>query len=341
MLLKRLMEAQGVSGNEHEIRTLIFKEIKKYVKDVKVDKFGNIVAHKKGKSAPVMVAAHMDEIGLMVKSISEKGNIYVSEIGGLEAMALIGQKVKIDSKKGYINGVVTIPEVSESEELDEAPLVEELIVDTGLNKKDLTKKGVEIGTFVEFERQMRTLGSKDIICGKALDDRIGCFVLLELARKLQKSKTDIYFVFTVQEEMGLYGSKTSLYNIDPDWAIVVDVTSANDSKEHTHETTKELGKGPCIAVKDADMISNVCIDDWLKKIAKKKKINVQLEVTDEGTTDALSISVAKGGIPTTVVGVSVRNLHTPMGIAHLKDINQTIELLTDLLKNPPMACVYD
>ena len=122
---------------------------------------------------------------------------------------------------------------------------------------------------------------------------------------------------------------------DPDWAVVVDVTSADDVKEHDHEITKYVGKGPCITVKDSDMISNVCLVDWLKDVAKKKKIPIQLEVTDIGTTDALSISISKEGVPSTALNVPVRNIHTTIGIVEREDIENSIKLLGFLLRNPP------
>ncbi|MBT3324021.1 M20/M25/M40 family metallo-hydrolase [archaeon] len=337
-LLKELTEISGVSGNESNIRKLILKEIKKYVKNVKVDKYGNIIAHKKGKGAKVMLAAHMDEIGFMVKSISSNGNINISAVGGIEALAYIGQKVNI-SVKGGISGVITLAGINDDEETEEVPEVADLMLLTGLTKKELQKKGVEIGTFIEPIQETYVLGKKGIICGKALDDRIGCYILLELARKLEKSKAHIYFVFTVQEEIGLYGSKTSVSSIDPDWAVAIDVTNADDSDEHTHNITKKIGKGPCVVIKDAEMISNLCLDKEIKKIAKKKKIKIQLDVSDFGTTDALSISISKGGIPTAIVGVAVKNLHTSYGISSLEDINETVKILEVLMKNPPKTCI--
>lgn len=342
MMLKKLLEVNGVSGNEHQVRNIILKEIKKHVKDVNVDKFGNIIAHKKGTGAKVMVAAHMDEIGLMIKSIAKNGNIYLSPIGGIEPYSLVGQKVSIKSKKGRIHGYVTHPDISDGEEpeAENAFAMKHLFVDTGLDKKELKKIGVDTGAFLELVQSPECLGGcKDIIAGKALDDRIGCFVLLELAKKLKKTKSDICYVFTAMEEIGLYGSKISVHKVDPDWAVVVDVTNADDALEHDHVVTKRLGGGPCITIKDAEMISNLCLDDWLKKIARKKKIPLQLEVSDFGTTDALSISFEKGGIPTAVVGVAVRNLHTTIGIAHLQDIHNCIKLLEELLKNPPKVCI--
>ena len=143
---------------------------------------------------------------------------------------------------------------------------------------------------------------------------------------------EIFFVFTVQEEVGLYGAKTSSYTIDPDWAIAVDVTDCNDRLPNA---SKELGGGPTLTIKDEEMISNPSIDDKILEIAKKKKIPIQPDVSDAGTTDAINIAISKGGVPSTVIGVAVRNLHTTTGLAHLDDIDNAITLLTELLKNPP------
>ena len=338
-LLRKLCETTGASGNEQEVRSIIYNEIKKYVKDVKIDKFGNLIAHKKGDTPSVVLASHMDEIGLIIKSINDKGQIAVSPIGGIEPVSLIGRMVSIKAKSGKVFGTLTIPELNDDDDVSNLPKISDLYVDTGFDKKALSKLGIEIGSFIELVRELRQLANKDFIVGKALDDRIGCYVLIELAKRLKNTKSDVYFVFTVQEEVGLYGAKTSLYTLNPDWAVVVDVTNADDSHMHTHEATKEVGKGPCITVKDAEMIGNKCIDDWLKDIAKRHKIPVQLEVSDIGTTDALSISISKGGIPTAVVGVAVRNLHTTSGIASLKDIENTIKLLSELVKNHPEVCL--
>jgi len=336
MLLNRLITASGVSGKENEIRSIIIKEMRKYVKSVKEDRFGNVIAHKKGKGPTVLLIAHMDEIGLMVRSIDEKGYIRCSEIGTIEPLSLIGTRVVIPAKKQKIHGIITVKGISNNAEVEDVPELKDLIVDTGLTPQELKKKGIEIGSYIEIQKTPYFLGSKKFVCGKALDDRIGCYILLEIAKKLKKSKSQVYFVFSVQEEVGLYGAKTSIYNIKPDWAVGVDVTSANDFNQ---EPTRCLGKGPTITVKDAEMLANPCVDAWLKELAKDNKIPYQLDVSDEGTTDALSISVAKGGIPTTVVGVAVRNLHTPIGVAHTDDINNAIKLLELLLKNPPKICL--
>lgn len=330
-LLFKLMNSFGISGHEHNIRKIISKEIKPYVDKLDVDDLGNLIAYKKGKKPRIMLAAHMDEIGLMVKSISSIGKIYFSILGGIEPDILIAQDVHVTTKKGMIHGVITTQEISNDFGEREKVMLDDLFVDTGLTKEQLIKMGVEVGNYIALEQKTKYLGSQEMICGKAVDDRIGCYVLIELAKKLKNIKNEIYYVFTVQEEVGLYGAKVSAFTIEPDLAIAVDVTNSDDRLDS--EQTIELGHGPCITIKDAQMIANRALDEYLKKVAIKNHIPMQLDVSDYGTTDAMSISITKGGIPATVVGVAVRNLHTTVGIANKKDIQNCIKLLTLALKN--------
>ena len=332
-LLSKLINLEGISGNEHSIRKFIIKEAKKYFNDVKVDKMGNVVVRKKGIHPRVLLLAHMDEVGLMVKSIDSNGKISFGTLGSIDPEILLAQRVKISGKK-EIRGVITIDEVLNGWEMPKKLRMEDLYVYTGLSKKELGKKGIKIGTYISFSDycDFCTLGSKEIISGKALDDRIGCFVLLELMRNL-KTKHEVVFVFTVQEEVGLYGAKASVFNLEPDYALAIDVTGHDEEEDRMI-----LGKGPALTIKDAKMLGNKCLNDSLQKVAKKLKINLQLEVSDLGTTDATSIFAAKGGIPSAVLGVSVANLHTGVSVAHKKDIEKTIKVLKEFLKNPPRRC---
>jgi len=328
-MLEKLINSDGISGNEEAVRKLIQKEIKKYVDSVKVDKLGNLIAHKKGTKPTVMLAAHMDEVGLMVREIEKDGKIRFSTVGGIDEAALICRRVTL----GKIKGVIVTKELSRGEGMKELPSMEELYIETGLTKKELRKKGIKVGTYVSFYNcGHTTMGSKKIIAGKGLDDRLGCFVLIELAKRLRKAKEEIYYVFTVQEEMGMYGAKISAYDIEPDWAIVIDVTDAD-------EKSRKMGHGPCITIMDSEMIGNRCINEWLEAIAKRKRIKVQLEVSDSGTTDALSISLSKGGVPTAVIGMAIKSMHTPVSLAHMDDITSSIRLIELLLKKPPKICI--
>ncbi|MBI2084844.1 MAG: M42 family metallopeptidase [Candidatus Aenigmarchaeota archaeon] len=336
-LLKKLVEAYGVSGNEGEVRELIKNEISKCVDEVHTDKLGNLVAHKKGKLPRVMLAAHMDEIGLIIKRINERGKIVFSTVGGIEVSALIGQKVSIQTnKKNQLLGVITLDQMSSGDSIKELPRVTDLYIDTGLDREQLAELGVEIGNYVYFYDSRYSLATNEFIIGKSLDNRIGCYVLIELAKLLKENKNEIFYVFTVQEEIGMYGARTSAYTIDPSWAIAVDATTTDD----VYATpTRSLKGGPCITVKDAGMLGNKCINDWLREIAKKSNIPIQYDVSEYGATDALTISLARGGIPSTTVSIPVRNIHTAVGMAHVSDIKNTIKLLELLLRKPPLVCV--
>lgn len=331
-LLSRLTEAPGISGNEDTIRAMIAKEIKPFVDRIYVDKTGNLIAAKKGHKPRIMLAAHMDEIGLMIKSIDKNGKIFISPLGGIEPISLLGEKVGVQTKKGILNGVILTIELSTGDLIKKSPHMDELFVDTGLSKNELQKKGVGIGSYVFLRQHLGELGNPDLIYGKALDDRVGCYILIELAKRLKKSKLEAYFIFTTQEETGLYGATASAYEIVPDWAIVVDVIAANDADENP---TKILGEGPSLTIKDADIIGSPILNEHIQKIAKKKKIPLQLEVTDFGSSDAMAISVSREGVLSTVLGVPIRNIHTSVGIASKKDIENTIKLLEAILKEPP------
>ena len=161
-------------------------------------------------------------------------------------------------------------------------------------------------------------------------------MLLELAKRMSKLQGDLYYVFTVQEEFGVFGSTMSAYKIDPDWAIAVDVTSTDES---SHTPSKQAGKGPCLTLKDADTVTNKSLNDWIRKVAGESAIPLQLEVSDVGVTDAFGISVARGGVPSTRMNVPMRNIETAIGIVHKTDIKNTIALLELLLKHPQLNLV--
>ena len=333
-LLFELMNTLGPSGNEDNVRKIISREIKNYVDEMKVDKMGNLVARIKAPGKKVMLTAHMDEIGLMVSKIESNGHLKISILGGMETITLVGHAVSILKKNNNVacDGVLTFFELHESLEINKIPQLEDIYIDTGLSKKELLKKGVEIGSYIVTKHKSSTLGNEKIISGKALDDRIGCYILIELIKKIKKVNVDAYFVFTVQEEVGLYGAKTSVYNINPDFGIAIDATNSEDS-----DLISELvmGKGPTITVKDSEIIASRDLNEHIRKIAKKFKIPLQLEVVDVGTTDATSIMFSKGGVPSTVISIPVRNLHSTIGISSFDDITNAIELLEKLLKEPP------
>ena len=339
-LLQSLINAFGVSGSEEEVRSIIRKEIKPYVDEVFVDGIGNLIAVKRGNKPKVMLSAHMDEVGLMVRKIEENGLIYSTIVGDVDIVTAIGQTAHIKTNKGKIHGVITTKEISSGKIQKSMPTIEDLVMDTGFNRKQLKALEAEIGSYIQLEQSSCCLGNNNLIFGKALDNRVGCYVLIELIKRMKKQKVkgnpEIYYVFTVQEEIGLRGAGPSAFTIKPDWGIVVDTTYADDN---TQSPSIFIGEGPCITVKDGEFIGNKCINRWLRDIAKKKNIAIQLEAIDEGTTDASTIQTALGGIPTSALCIPIRNLHTTIGIASLLDLESTINLLEELLKNPPLVCL--
>jgi tetrahedral aminopeptidase len=251
---------------------------------------------------------------------------------------LVGQSVFIltNSDSNICNGVISFKELQEDLLIERVPQMSDLYVDTGLDKNQLTKLGVTPGAYLIASHKFKTLGSPKIISGKALDDRIGCFVLINLIKKMKKVEPDTFFVFTVQEEIGLHGAHTAVYGIDPDWAIAVDTTNSEDGSD---QPNIYIGGGPCITIMDTEMVSNRCLNNWLFDICRKNKIPYQPKVEDVGTTDAAKIRLSKGGIPSTVLNAPIRNIHSTISIAHMDDVNNMIKILEHLLKNPPKICL--
>lgn len=301
--------------------------------DVTVDRMGNLICKKKGKrkDSALILAAHMDEIGLMASEVDKYGHIYFSRVGVLSKQVLLGQKVTIFGRKKQIRGVITHKKLHVGEESEGLPDDAELYVDTGLECDELESLDVGVGSYIVLEKKLDVLGSDNIISGKALDDRLGCAILIKLAQTVNDPEVDIFYVFTAQEEIGMYGAKTSIYKIDATCAIAVDISFATNHSD----TGIALGKGPVITIKDSDLIANQTLVDHLIDLAKKKRIPYQLEVSEIGTTDALYLSISKGGIPATAVGVPIRNPHSTISMASLKDVKNCMRLMKAFLKSPP------
>lgn len=333
-LIKELSNAFGVSGYEEPVRKIIQKRIKPHVDSISTDRMGNLVCKKNGKDkdTAIILAAHMDEIGLMAREVDKYGHIHFSRVGMLSKQVLLGQKVHIIGKKKEIHGIITHKKLLMGEEAEGLPEDADLYVDTGVGSDELNKMGIGIGSYIVPERKLDILGNSDMISGKALDDRLGCAILIKLAETVKNPTTDVYYIFTAQEEIGMYGAKTSIWKIDASLAIAVDISFATDHSD----SGIMLGKGPVITVKDSDLIANRTLVDSLEELAKKRHIPYQLEVSDIGTTDALYLSISKGGLPATAVGVPIRNPHSTISIADLKDVKHCIRLLKAFLLHPPL-----
>lgn len=321
-LIKKLTEAYGPPGVEGKVAEIISSEIGPYVDEVKRDKLGSVVARKRGDGAKVMLAAHMDEIGLVATHIDKDGFIRFSPVGGVAPYRLTGMRVLFE------NGTIGVIGLERVEDPAKAG-IDKMFIDIGTGSKEETESKIRPGDFAVFERGFCDLGKR--LVAKALDDRIGCAVLIEVARRLKSSPNDIYFTFTVQEEVGLRGAGPTAYAIDPDIGIAVDVTGTGDTPEAAPMAVS-LGKGAAIKVKDRSVISHPKVRELLISVAEENSIPYQLEILEWGGTDAGAIHISRAGIPTGAVSIPVRYIHTPSEMADIDDVEAAVRLLVCLLE---------
>ncbi len=335
-LLKKLCDAHGISGYEDEVREIVKAELESYVDEIKVDKLGNLICIKNGSEFKEMVCAHMDEIGFMVKHIDDKGFIRFTPIGGWFSQIALGQRVILHGSKGKVYGVVGCkpPHVMRDDERKKAVEFKDMFIDVGAeSKEEVRDMGIEIGTPITIDRELVKMGKR--VTGKALDDRAGLAVMIE-ALKRTKSDATIYAVATVQEEVGLKGARVSAFAIEPDVALALDVCVATDfpGAESTHMDIR-LGKGPAITIVDASgrgLIATRNVIRWLKETAEKNEIPYQLEVAEGGTTDATAIQLTKAGIPSGVVSIPARYIHSPVEVVDMRDMENSANLVARALE---------
>ena len=332
-LLKKLAEAHGVPGYEDEIRAIIEAEIKQYVDEIKTDKLGNLIATKKGKKPSVMIAAHLDEIGLMVKHVEDEGFIRFTTIGGWFDQTLLNQRVILHgSDKERVHGVIGSkpPHKMKKEEKEKVVKSEDMFIDVGArSKEEVEQMGISIGTPVTIDRHFVELKNERVTC-KAFDNRSGVAIMIE-ALKRANTEFEVYAVGTVQEEVGLKGARTSAFELTPDVAIAIDVDIAGGHPGiEKKDTTVETEKGPVITVSDAagrGIITPPSVLKWLKETASQHNIECQLSVSEGGTTDATAILLTRSGILTGVIGVPTRYIHSPVELVSLKDLDKCAELI--------------
>lgn len=326
-LVRRLTETYGPSGHEERIREVIREEIKGAVDEVRVDALGNLIARKKGNGAAprkkVMLAAHMDEIGVIATHVDEKGFLRFASLGGVFPLTLLGHRCV------FGNGIVGTFGREKKDSSSTEVKMDRMFIDVGAS--DAGTAPVAIGAAAGFWRDFVDLGNRMI--AKAMDDRIGCVVLIETMRQLKKSPHDIYFVFTVQEEVGVRGATTSAYGVQPDLALAIDVTDTGDTPESTTMAVA-LGKGPAIKVKDSGMLAHPAVKNLLVSTAQEAKIPYQLEVLVGGSTDAMAMQVTREGVPAGVVSIPARYVHTPSEMVDLNDVQNAVKLLVSFLNKP-------
>ena len=335
--LARLSELHGVSGVEDEVREYIIKEIKPYCDEVSVNSTGSVIAFKKGKNTPenkLMICAHMDEVGLIVTDISEKGLLSFATVGGIDARVLCGTPVLVGDDK--IPGVIGAKPIHllKEDERSKAPEVNGMYIDIGALTKDEALQSVCPGDYAVFDTNFGEFGD-GLLKGKALDDRAGCAVLMEIIKR--DLNCDLYFVFSTMEEVGLRGAKCAAFSLAPDMAIVVESTTAADIPG-VDECSKvcRVGEGAVISFMDRTTIYDRGLLKMVQRIANERGIKWQFKKGVTGGNDSGTIHNSRGGIRTSAISLPCRYLHSPCGVIAESDLNAVCELVHALAEKAAM-----
>lgn len=329
--IRALVEAFGPSGAEDRVRAVIRQQIDGLADEVHVDTLGNLIAVKKGRGgAKIMLSAHMDEIGVIVGYIDEKGFLRVNPIGGVRPQYELMGRVLFEN--GTV-GVIGVDKLEKPADLS----MEKLYVDVGAtSREDCPVKVGDVGCFL---RPMVEVGGH--LTSKAMDDRIGCAVLVQalrdLAARTEPPLNDVYFCFSTQEELGLRGATTSAYSIEPEVGIAVDVTMTGDTPEPPFKMAVSLNAGPAIKVKDGGMLATPWVKQWMVEVAEVNGIPYQLEVLPGGTTDARAIQTTQAGIAAGCLSIPTRYVHSPSETVSYADVLESVKLLVAMISGPVPA----
>ncbi|MEW6182108.1 MAG: M42 family metallopeptidase [Bacillota bacterium] len=341
-LLKALTETPGVSGFESPVRKVLAERLTPFASEISVDGLGSLIAVKKGVSAEprIMVAAHMDEVGFMVTQITDEGFVKFQTLGGWWEQVLLAQRVDILTSGGSVPGVIGAksPHILSPEDRKQPVKMKSMFIDVGATgREEAARTGVKPGDPVIPYSPFTVCRNARTLMAKALDDRSGCAMVVELFQRLNPCELPgtVFGVMTVQEEVGLRGAVTSAEAVNPDVAVVADVTVATDTPGITADDVPVkmyLGKGPAIGFYDNTMIPHIPFRDFVIKTAEENNIPYQIEVMAGGGTDAGRIHIHRRGVPSIVIGIPVRYIHDHTGIAHIDDYENAVKLITSVVK---------
>lgn len=338
-LLKELTDITGISGREGKVAAYIAGKMKPVAK-ISYDRLGSVICEKEGasKGPRVMVAGHMDEIGFFVKHITSEGYLKFSPVGGWWSHVILGQRVTIETKKGPVVGVVgsKAPHELEADEKRKLLQIKDMFIDVGATRGfDVGKKlGIQPGDPVVPWGPFTVMNNPKLYMAKAWDDRIGCAIFMETLKRLARTRhpNTVFGVGTVQEEVGLRGATTSASVVEPDVGFAVEVSIAHDIPGYGTEEVQALGNGPAIVVYDGSMIPNRNLVDLAVEVAKKKKIPYHFSSLERGGTDSGRIHINRGGVPSLVIGVATRYIHSHIGVLHRDDFDNAVTLMTEITK---------
>lgn len=334
-LLRRLIETPGVSGREERQREIAREELTSLTGEVRTDSLGSVIGTKKGRDdVRVMVAAHMDEIGFLVKYVDDKGFLRLQPLGGHDPANMVSQRVVVttasgEALRGALQPSRKPPHLSKGEE-QKPPKIEEFYVDLGMDAEEVKEK-IRVGDYVTMDRPLEKIGGCYV--GKAMDDRVGVFVMIEALRAMGEHEATIHAVATSQEEVGLRGAAASGSALAPTVVIALDTTIAMDVPGGGNENTiTELGKGVAVKLMDGSLISHPKLVEHFRTIAEREGIPHQTEILPFGGTDAGGVQRLHGGIPAITISVPSRYVHTPNEMVNASDVQAAIDLLARYLE---------
>ena len=324
-ILKTFTHLQSVarpSGFESPCAQAIAELAGPYCDEVKIDTLGNVICHKKGPGKRLMMAAHMDVIGLIITHIDKKGFLRFGALGGFVPYRLIGARMKLENGMG---GSVWCDEKAMEEKKLEEISLNDLYLDIGAESEESARKMVQVGDVAVYEGDPQQLGQ--MLLAPYCDDLIACAALLSAMSQVEKSENDLYFVFTVQEEVGLRGAATAAYAIDPDYGVCMDVTRTGDNPSERAKMVVKLGAGPTIKIKDVSLLCNPQVIAHLREAAKEGDVPYQDEVLTAGGTDSAAIQKTRGGVLSGCISIPCRYIHSQNEMVSLKDVEQSARLM--------------
>lgn len=349
MMFKELTEAKGISGNEKEAREVMKKYISPYATEVFTDNLGSLIAKKVGQEdgPKVMVAGHLDEIGLMVTRIDNNGFLYFQTIGGWWSQVMLAQRVTVCTEKGDLVGVIGSkpPHIMPAAARTKPYEIKDMFIDIGATSKEEAESfGVRPGDAVVPYFEFQPMKNEKLLLAKAWDNRIGCAIAIEVLKQLEDvdHPNIVYGVGTVQEEVGLRGAKTSTHMIEPDIGFAVDTGIAGDTPGiSATDADSKIGEGPQIIIYDASMVSHKGLRDFVLKTAEDNEIPYQYASIAAGGTDSGSIHLTANGVPALSIGIATRYIHSHAGIIHEDDFDNAVKLIVEVIKQLDKDTVHE
>lgn len=327
--LQSLVSTFGPSGNEEKTAEFLRREMTAHTDRIETDAMGNLICYKRGRGKRVMLCAHMDQIGVVVTEIDERGFLRIHNVGGCYGQRLIGQHVVFENGvHGAIHYETDPDKSTAASKTGNDMSMNQLFVDIGVENREQALERVQVGDMAIYAPDFRQAGER--VSSPYLDDRIGCYIVARIMEGLQESPYEVVAVFSAQEEVGLRGAAAAAYYVEPDFGIAFDVTPSGDTPKSVRHSV-ELGKGPAIKIMDSSAIAHPGLRRAIENVAFEQRMELQREVLTAGGTDTAAMQLSRAGMPAGCISIPCRYIHTPAEMCDMRDVNDTIQLMIAFL----------